>query len=549
MTQVSLSQALKELNSGQINKGKATLNILAADKNTAEQALVLLFKVAMSEKNLNEAKLISERLVSIVPNKFDYINTLVQLYLSSGDSDTAISKLKVFVNVNSKDAGAHFLLGSLARKLGDGYLAKQHLLKAQENQFRDLYLLKLEIALVYSELLNDHKNAVLCLEEAIKIQRNNVSAYFNLANIYEKMGNKNKSLYFFQQVLVLNPEHGLAHARLADINTFNCASALNYEKTSLKIIKQEKDNSIVADLYYALGKVFNDIADYKKAWEYYFSANRVNRSYLPKYSKSDIKKLTELTLERGGKSVTSNENTELTPIIICGMFRSGSTLIEQILAASDYISAGGEIDYIHKILFNLIANPVELANTASTSEFKEGYNRELALRANNRAFVTDKRPENYLYIDLIKSIYPNAKIIWTERDIRDNSLSAYFQHLGPSLNYATNLSDTLHYYTAQQKVKSHWLKKYTDDIFTVNYDELVSKPEKVLIPLFDFLGIEYKDENSTFHEKKNIVSTASVWQVRKPLYTSSSGRYKNFSEYIKQSIPEKEFEAFYNLSL
>ena len=549
MTQVSLSQALKELNSGQINKGKATLNILAADKNTAEQALVLLFKVAMSEKNLNEAKLISERLVSIVPNKFDYINTLVQLYLSSGDSDTAISKLKVFVNVNSKDAGAHFLLGSLARKLGDGYLAKQHLLKAQENQFRDLYLLKLEIALVYSELLNDHKNAVLCLEEAIKIQRNNVSAYFNLANIYEKMGNKNKSLYFFQQVLVLNPEHGLAHARLADINTFNCASALNYEKTSLKIIKQEKDNSIVADLYYALGKVFNDIADYKKAWEYYFSANRVNRSYLPKYSKSDIKKLTELTLERGGKSVTSNENTELTPIIICGMFRSGSTLIEQILAASDYISAGGEIDYIHKILFNLIANPVELANTASTSEFKEGYNRELALRANNRAFVTDKRPENYLYIDIIKSIYPNAKIIWTERDIRDNSLSAYFQHLGPSLNYATNLSDTLHYYTAQQKVKSHWLKKYTDDIFTVNYDELVSKPEKVLIPLFDFLGIEYKDENSSFHEKKNIVSTASVWQVRKPLYTSSSGRYKNFSEYIKQSIPEKEFEAFYNLSL
>ncbi|TMP04092.1 hypothetical protein CWC11_11890 [Pseudoalteromonas sp. S3178] len=549
MTQVSLSQALKELNSGQINKGKATLNILAADKNTAEQALVLLFKVAMSEKNLNEAKLISERLVSIVPNKFDYINTLVQLYLSSGDSDTAISKLKVFVNVNSKDAGAHFLLGSLARKLGDGYLAKQHLLKAQENQFRDLYLLKLEIALVYSELLNDHKNAVLCLEEAIKIQRNNVSAYFNLANIYEKMGNKNKSLYFFQQVLVLNPEHGLAHARLADINTFNCASALNYEKTSLKIIKQEKDNSIVADLYYALGKVFNDIADYKKAWEYYFSANRVNRSYLPNYSKSDIKKLTELTLERGGKSVTSNENSELTPIIICGMFRSGSTLIEQILAASDYISAGGEIDYIHKNLFNLIANPVELANTASTSEFKEGYNRELALRANKRAFVTDKRPENYLYIDIIKSIYPNAKIIWTERDIRDNSLSAYFQHLGPSLNYATNLSDTLHYYTAQQKVKSHWLKKYTDDIFTVNYDELVSKPEKVLIPLFDFLGIEYKDENSSFHEKKNIVSTASVWQVRKPLYTSSSGRYKNFSEYIKQSIPEKEFEAFYNLSL
>lgn len=434
MTQVSVSQALKELNSGQINKGKTTLNILAANQNTAEQALILLFKVSMSEKNLNEAKLISERLVSIVPNKFDYINTLVQLYLSSGDSDTAISKLKAFISQNSNHAHAHFLLGSLARKLGNGFLAKQHLLSAQENQFPDIYLVKLEIALVYSDLLNDHKSAIYCLEEAIEIQKNNVNAYFNLANIYEQMGNKSKSLELFQQVLVINPKHGLAHARLSDIVTFNPALALEYEQVSLKIIKQEKDNSIVADLYYALGKVFNDIADYKKAWEYYFSANRVNRSYIPKYNKYEIEKLTKLTLERKEKPVTSNENSELTPIIICGMFRSGSTLIEQILAASDYISAGGEIDYIHKNLFNLIANPIKLENTASTIEFKEGYNRELALRANKRAFVTDKRPENYLYIDQIKRIYPNAKIIWTERDIRDNSLSAYFQHLGPSLN-------------------------------------------------------------------------------------------------------------------
>ncbi|MEL0603195.1 tetratricopeptide repeat-containing sulfotransferase family protein [Pseudoalteromonas undina] len=548
MDKFSLTQALNELNNGEISKGKAILNALTADPTTAEQALILLFKVSMREKNSNEAKLINERLVSIAPSKFDYVNTLVHLYLSSGDTETAISKLTAFISQNPKHAHAHFLLGSLARKLGNGLLAKQHLLSAQENQFPDIYLVKLEIALVYSDLLNDHQSAIYCLEEAIKIRKNNVNAYFNLANIYEQMGNKSKSLELFQQVLVINPKHGLAHARLADIATFTPASALEYEQESLEIIKQEKDNSIVADLYYALGKIFNDIADYKKAWEYYFSANRVNRSYIPKYNKNEVEKLTKLTLERREKPVTSSENSELTPIIICGMFRSGSTLIEQILAASDYISAGGEIDYIHKTLFNLIANPIELENTANTREFKDGYKRELALRANNREFVTDKRPENYLYIDQIKSIYPNAKIIWTERDIRDNSLSAYFQHLGPSLNYATNLSDTLHYYTAQQKVKSHWLKKYTNDIFTVNYDELVLNPEKALKPLFYFLGIEYKDESSIFHEKRNIVSTASVWQVRKPLYTSSSGRYKNFSQYIEQSISSEEFDEFSNFT-
>ncbi|XQF89889.1 tetratricopeptide repeat protein [Pseudoalteromonas espejiana] len=330
--------------------------------------------------------------------------------MSTGDCDSAINQLKAFLNINFKHAHAHFLLGSLARKLGDGYLAKQHLSKAQENQFQDLYSLKLEMALVYSELLNDHKTAISCLEEAIKIQKNNLNAYFNLANIYEQMGNKSKSLELFQQVLVIDPGHGLAHARLADMNTFDCASALNYEQTSLKIIKQEKDNSIVADLYYALGKVFNDIADYKKAWEYYFSANRVNQSYIPKYNKDDIEKLTKLTLEREEKPVTCKSGSEITPIFICGMFRSGSTLIEQILAASDYISAGGEIDYIHKNLFNLIANPIELANTASKGEFKEGYDRELSLRANKRAFVTDKRPENHLYIDQIKAFIQTLRL-------------------------------------------------------------------------------------------------------------------------------------------
>ncbi|PKG63688.1 MULTISPECIES: tetratricopeptide repeat-containing sulfotransferase family protein [Pseudoalteromonas] len=542
----SLLFAIQQLNRGNIVAGKATLEGLCDNPEVNEQALAVLFKVAMNEGDLVKSKEVCKRLISIAPKKFDYVNTLCQLYAASNEFSLAIDLLKKYTEIVPDSTMSYFQLGEMAKKDGDGILASTSFLAAIELGYHDIYTAYVELASVYSELLIDYGTATNYLQQAITIEPNKINAYFNLANIYEQLGDKQNCLKSFNQVLKINPLYGLAHARIADIQTFNKKEALEYELKSLSILEATEDDVLKADMYYALGKAFDDSKDYEKSWSYYTKANSFNRKYIPQYSRVDIEHQVSSTLARELSNVKSKTG-DIVPIIICGMFRSGSTLIEQIICTSEMISNGGEIDYLHKQLFNLIDKPKVLLSTVNSQLFQQGYEKELKLRAGKSSLVTDKRPENYLYIDIIKTMYPEAKVIWTQRDIRDNSLSAYFQHLGPSLNYATALNDTVHYHKAQQHVKTHWLKKYPNDIFTVNYDELVSQPEGVLLPLFEFLGVKYQGESGLFHQQKNIVSTASVWQVRKPLYTSSSGRYKNFSRYIKESLSISDFEEFNNV--
>ncbi|WP_428613197.1 tetratricopeptide repeat-containing sulfotransferase family protein [Pseudoalteromonas sp.] len=531
--QHTFTQAVALLQQGKVSQGIELLKPLTYNSELAEKALQILFKVAMQQQDTETAIAYCQQLVSIAPTKFDYVLTLVQISLSCGEFEIAKNALLPLYTANPQQADICFQLGNIERKLGNADAAIRFLEQALtlSEQFKVPALI--EIAYVHNEQLHQPSVAIQYLEQAISHDNKSLQANFALANIHEQLGNKDKAKKGFQQVLKIDAFNAMAQARLADIETFSEQDATNYEHACLAILQRELDDIACADLYYALGKVFNDCKNYQKAWHYYVKANQYNKKYLPVYDRQSIEAVTDYTLARN--ITLQAANTSITPIIICGMFRSGSTLIEQIISSNEQIAAGGEIAYLHSSLFNLISDEKALANKAKDPEFINGYNGQLTLRAEGALYVTDKRPENYLYLDVIKQLYPNAKIIWTERDIKDNSLSAYFQHLGPSLNYAVSLNDTLHHYEQQQRIKSHWQSRFSNDIFTMNYDLLVASPEQVLEPLFSFLGLEYTDEAQRFHHKTGTVSTASVWQVRKPLYKSSSGRFENYLEHIQGS--------------
>lgn len=529
--QHAFTQAVALLQQGKVSQGIELLKPLTYNSELAEKALQILFKVAMQQQDTETAIAYCQQLVSIAPTKFDYVLTLVQISLSCGEFEIAKNALLPLYTANPQQADICFQLGTIERKLDNADAAIRFLEQALtlSEQFKVPALI--EIAYVHNEQLHQPSVAIQYLEQAIRHDNKSLQANFALANIYEQLGNKDKAKKGFQQVLKIDAFNAMAQARLADIETFSEQDATNYEQACLAILQRESDDIACADLYYALGKVFNDCKNYQKAWHYYVKANQYNKKYLPVYDRQSIEAVTDYTLARN--ITLQAANTSITPIIICGMFRSGSTLIEQIISSNEQIAAGGEIAYLHSSLFNLISDEKALANKAKDPEFINGYNEQLTLRAEGALYVTDKRPENYLYLDIIKQLYPKAKIIWTERDIKDNSLSAFFQHLGPSLNYAVSLSDTLHHYEQQQRIKSHWQSCFSNDIFTLNYDQLVCSPEQILEQLFSFLGLEYTDEAQRFHNKSGTVSTASVWQVRKPLYKSSSGRFANYLEHIQ----------------
>ncbi len=536
--QHAFTQAVALLQQGKVSQGIELLKPLTHNSEFAEKALQILFKVAMQQQDTERAIAYCQQLVSIAPTKFDYVQTLVQLSMSCGEFKIAKNALLPLYTANPQQADICFQLGKIERKLGNfdaGISFFERAIKLSE-QFKAPALI--EIAFLYNEQLHQPDKALHYLQQAISHDKNNLQAHFSLANIYEQLGDKEKAKTGFQQVLKLDAFNAMAQARLADIETFSERDAFDYEQASLAILQRESDDIACADIYYALGKVFNDCKNYQKAWHYYVKANHYNKKYLPVYDRQSAEKITDYTLARN--IALPEANSSITPIIICGMFRSGSTLIEQIISSNEQIAAGGEIAYLHSSLFSLIGDEKALVNKAKEPEFIDGYKEQLTLRAEGALYVTDKRPENYLYLDIIKQLYPKAKIIWTERDIKDNSLSAFFQHLGPSLNYAVSLNDTLHHYEQQQRIKSHWQSCFSNDIFTLNYDQLVCSPEQMLEQLFSFLGLEYTDEAQRFHNKSGAVSTASVWQVRKPLYKSSSGRFANYLEYIQAD--EKSYQ-------
>jgi hypothetical protein len=145
--------------------------------------------------------------------------------------------------------------------------------------------------------------------------------------------------------------------------------------------------------------------------------------------------------------------------------------------------------------------------------------------------VTDKRPDNYLYIGLIKALFPQAKIVHTVRNALDNCLSIYFLHLDPAMSHALDLMDIGHHYREYLRLMAHWKSLFGADIVEVSYDALVRDPKSQLEQVLGSLGLDW-DERCAGVEPGRAVKTASVWQVREPLYVRSSGRAHHYAKHL-----------------
>jgi Sulfotransferase family len=148
-------------------------------------------------------------------------------------------------------------------------------------------------------------------------------------------------------------------------------------------------------------------------------------------------------------------------------------------------------------------------------------------------FVTDKRPDNYLYIGLIKMLFPQAKIIHTMRSPLDNCLSIYFLHLDQGMSYALDLMDIGHHYAQYLRLMAHWKTLYGADILDVSYDDLVKDPKPVIAEMLEFLNLGWDERCMSVPPTGRAVKTASVWQVREPLYQHASGRARHYERQLR----------------
>ena len=396
-------------------------------------------------------------------------------------------------------------------------------------------------AVILSDFLARPDEAQAELQAALRLKPDYLPALLNLGNLHEDRGDRAAAETVYRKALEVDPRNALALSRVAGLVDGKSDASAQLAQQLSNQLPVAGSAGERADLGFALGRLLDARGDYEQAFAAYAAANRASReSFGPRfkgYDRAAHERFVDRLIATFPEPV--QPGAEPAPsAFICGMFRSGSTLVEQILGGHSRVSAGGELDLV-PALVAAIPNYPEGAASAGDAErkkWRDFYRKGLRPLLRDGALVTDKRPDNFLHIGFIKTLFPAAKIVHTKRDRTDNLLSLYFLHLDPGMAYALDLSDAAHWYGEYERLMAHWKTLYPEEIFDVDYDALVRDPKPQLERLVDFLGLDWEDGLLDFHSRSGAVKTASVWQVREPLHARSSGRWRNYSKQLESAL-------------
>lgn len=431
-------------------------------------------------------------------------------------------------------------LARLQRRIGRPDAALASYQKALDLRIEGPEEVHVNRGVILSDDLRRPDEAERELKAALAVDPTYIPALLNLGNLAEDRGRRPEALGLYERVLGLDPRCWLALARHATL--MSPAEPDDPVIARLRTALADPSASPLdrADLGYALGKVLDGCGAFDEAFVAYSQANRDGReSSGGRYDRAAQEALVNricgtFTPERIAALRT---NSDAAPVFICGMFRSGSTLTEQILAAHPRVTPGGELELLPRLVAEALAPfPERMLSIArqDISRLAESYLQSVSILFPEGDVVTDKRLDNFLHIGLIKTLFPKARIVHTRRDPMDNCLSVYFLHADQRLGYASDLLDAAHHLRQERRLMTYWKTLFGKDILDFSYDELVRAPEPAVARLLAFCGLEWDDACLQFHRLDNAVRTASVWQVREPLHQRSSQRWRNYERHLER---------------
>jgi len=438
-------------------------------------------------------------------------------------------------------------LGRLQRLSGDFRAALKSYAEALERDVRQPEEVHLNRGVIFSDGLRQFAEAERELNKALALNPTYIPALINLANLHEDLGRRELAATVYERLLELAPEEPELLARYAGLKVFSNPEDPLIARLRAALANPGLNAANRASVEFALGRALDGCNAYDAAFEAYRAANRHSReSAGPSFRDYDLK-LAEQMIDQliaAFPAPTAAQRPHLgvpqatrpRPIFVCGMFRSGSTLAEQLLAGHPKVMAAGELDFLPRSVATQLAPFPESIASVPPERLRALAVEYLDLLHGlypGAAFVTDKRPDNFLYIGLIKRLFPDAKIVHTTRNALDNCLSIYFLHLDQRMAYALDLMDIGHYYLQYQRLMAHWKSLFGADIFDLSYDRLVEEPKSEIAQLLAFLGLEWDERCLSVPPTGQGIRTASVWQVREPLYQSSSGRARHYERQLQ----------------
>jgi len=382
---------------------------------------------------------------------------------------------------------------------------------------------------------------------ALAIRPDYLPALLNLGNLHEENADRETAIATYERLIEAGAGQADAKARNI-VAEAQARRALILPKDRLPETELEALAALAqtpalsaearANCAFALGRIRDRDGDVDAAFSAWTLANTqaatTGAAYDPRRGEAMMQALLSHVPQASAKEA------DTPPIFICGLFRSGSTLVERVLSAHGAIEQGGELDLLMRLAmtrFSPYPAGLERQSAQALNDAQAHYLASLdakfpGVRATGRR-VTDKWPDNYLFIGMILALFPGARIIHTVRDLRDVAISMYGQHLDQqACPYSSDLSAIGHHFGQYRRLMAGWKARYAAQIHDFNYDRFVSAPEEALRPLFEFLDLDWDPAVLDFHQRAGSVKTASYWQVRQPLYATSSGRWKAYERHL-----------------
>ena len=407
------------------------------------------------------------------------------------------------------------------------------------------------------ERLGDEAGATKAYDLAVTLDPKHAEAQNNLGAIYSAQGLLDKAKYCFAAAIEANPAFVHPHYNLSTLKKYtkedpHYAMLEEVAETAETLPAQARMR-----FYFAIGKAREDVGRYDKAFEAYEKGNKLKRESF-KYDEKKLQRSTADIMTRFDAGFAKKDLKggcpDPTPIFIVGMPRSGTTLIEQIVCSHSAVHGAGELkdfsDALHEIRGAAGAGETGYMDwllKASGDDLKklgELYIKKLRAYNPTALRITDKMPGNFFYTGLIRKALPNAKIINATRDPMDTCFSNYSRLFNETMPFAYDLAELGHYYRNYKGMMDHWKEVLPKgSVLDISYEEVVADQENQSKRLIEFCGLPWEEACLDFHKNDRHVKTASVAQVRKPIYNSSVARWEKFKahlEPLKNAIEGKE---------
>ncbi len=514
------------------------------------QALLWIGYTDLLRGEYQEAAQCFRQVLSMEPRNATALSNLGSALLSLGNSEEAIECLQQALQLLPQSAEVHASLAMAMQHRGDLVRAEHHSNRAVQLAPRNVEIRYQRVRVLVG--MGRLEDAIACCETALQIDPNSLNVLVAKATIHDHQRQYETAYGLIRRVLNedgSNLEAALVLASLAKrFGIQNEAIARLeslLEQNSLPSMNQ-------ARVHTALGKLHDQMGNYDAAFHHLQQSKRgKDQNFDPAQNKQFIQAIIQTFSAAALIELPVAKASSKGLVFIVGMPRSGTTLVEQILASHPEVHAAGEstsVEYSIRSIPSLLGaygNYPEFISALTTevldllaTEFL-GTLRTLSAEA---SCITVNERGNELYLGLIELLFPEARIVHCLRDPRDTCLSCYFQDFTASLAYTGDLRNLGLHYRAYERLMEHWKSVLQLPVMEVKYEELVANPEPAMRALIEFCGLEWDDRCLRFHESDRPVTTPSYDQVRRPVYGSSVGRWRNYRAQLQPLFSALEEE-------